>query len=198
MLYNLTTFFCRAWLRIFFRLKISGMENIPRRGGFILASNHMSNLDPIVVSSSCPRQVHFMAKEELFRNKLFGWYIARLNAFPVKRASADLSAIKQAIRRVGRGGGLLLFPEGTRQPEGRLGAPQEGVGFLAATLQVPVVPVFVRGTGVALPPGASKVKVHPIRVWFGRQRLVERGMPHQAIADLIMEDIRQLSCLKSS
>ena len=198
MLYNLTTFFCRFWLRVFFRLSITGSENVPRAGGFILASNHMSNLDPIVVSSSCPRQVHFMAKEELFKNRLFGWYISRLNAFPVKRGRADLSSIKEAVRRVGRGGGLLLFPEGTRQPEGRLGTAHEGVGFLAAKLQVPVVPVYVRGTGIALPAGASRVITHPVSVRFGKQRLVERGLSHQAIADLIMDDIRKLACSKSN
>lgn len=198
MLYNLAIWFCRTWLFVFFRLRILGREHVPVRGGFILASNHLSNLDPIAVSCSCPRQVHFMAKEELFRHRFFGGLIRRLNAFPVRRGKADLGAIKEAVRRVNRGGGLLLFIEGTRQPEGRLGAPQEGVGFLAAKLQVPVVPVFVQGTGRALPPGAGKVNFVPVTVRFGRPRHVDKSMPHREIAALIMDDIRELACSKSN
>jgi len=175
-------------------IKVYGKENLPKTGGFILASNHVSNLDPVAVGVACPRALNYMAKDSLFNNSVASWALYKSNAFPLKRESADLSAIKEAIRRVNLGGGLLLFPEGTRAPDGSVHEPQAGVGFLAAKLNVPIIPAFVKGTYEALPRGAKFIRPKRISVYFGRQIHVERGLPYEQIASIVMDDVRRLAC----
>ena len=159
-----------------------------------MASNHVSYLDPIAVGISCPRKLNFMAKEELFNNPLFSRYLFSIKTFPVKRDSADLSAIKEAIRRVDKGEGLVLFPEGSRRFDGTSREPYAGIGFLAAKLDVPVIPAFVKGTDQALPAGTKNIKLTKVSVYFGKQISIERRMPYQDIASHIMDSIRHLSC----
>jgi len=135
--------FFRSVFTVFWRLRVRGQNNIPRRGGVIFASNHVSLADPPLVGCCLPRMIHFMAKQELFEIPLLGWFIRHTNAFPVKRMERDVSAFKSAQRLLSHGGGLILFPEGTRQREGRLGAAKPGVGMLAVKTGCAVVPVYV-------------------------------------------------------
>jgi 1-acyl-sn-glycerol-3-phosphate acyltransferase len=194
MLYRILRPLAILLCKIFFRFQSKGRENIPKRGGFILASNHLSYLDPVALGVACPRKLNFMAKEELFVNPFFSWFVSTLGAFPVKRDSADLSALKEAIRRLNKGMVLVLFPEGSRRFDGVSSEPQSGIGFLAVKLNVPVIPAFIKGTEVALPKGAKFIKPAEISVQFGKQILIERRMPYQDIARLIMEKIRHLAC----
>lgn len=181
-------------LKVFFGLEVKGRENIPKRGGFILASNHASYLDPIVLGVACSRKLNFMAKQELFVNPFFSWILLRVGAFPVKRESADLSAIKEAMRRLKKGMPLVLFPQGSRKFDGTSREPYPGIGFLAAKLEVPVVPVFIKGTEKALPKEAKFIRLTKISLHFGKQISLERRMPYQDTARLIMDNIRHLSC----
>lgn len=190
MLNPLAVFICR----IFFHVGVSGTDNLPEKGGFILASNHISYLDPVILAVASPRKLNFMAKRELFRNRLIGPFLMGLGAFPVKRDSADLSALKEAIRRLRQGLGLVLFPEGSRGFGTQAQEPQAGIGFLAAKTAVPVVPAFIKGTDLALPRGARRIKAARISVSFGKQILAERRMPYRETAGLIMARIRHLSC----
>lgn len=183
--------------RLIFRLKVFGKENIPKRGGFILASNHASFLDPIVLGVASPRKLNFMAKNDLFRNPLLSRLISNVGAFPVKRHSADLSALKEAIKRVKSGNALVLFPAGTRQVEGLADEVEPGIGFLAAKLNVPVIPAFIIGTDKAFPKNAKFIRPHKVCVYFGKEIPIERRMPYQGIAQQIMENIRHLSCPES-
>jgi len=175
-------------------MRTYGRENVPKKGGFILASNHASNLDPVALGVACPRALNYMAKHSLFKNPVFSWILYKSNAFPLKRESADLSAIKEAMHRVQSGGGLLLFPEGTRASDGAVRDPQAGIGFLAAKLNVPIIPAFVKGTYDALPKGAKFIRPKKISICFGRQISVERGLPYEQIASLVMDDVRRLAC----
>lgn len=192
-MYKFGRFLCWVYCGFFIRLKVSGKENIPKKGGFILASNHISYLDPVVLGFACPRDLNFMAKEELFHNPFFGWAIRSVGAFPVKRKSADMSALKEAIKRVNSGKGLVLFPEGERGSGGSLQQPQAGIGFLAAKVNAPVIPAFIKGTEQALPKGSKAMKAANVSVVFGRQILIERRIPYQQTAQLIMDSIRHLS-----
>lgn len=194
MLYSISRFLSLVIFKILFRIRATGLENIPKKGGFILASNHVSYLDPIAVGAVCPRKLNYMAKEELFRNPLFSRYLFSIKTFPVKRNSADLSAIKEAMRRVERGEGLVLFPEGSRRFDTTSKEPHAGIGFLAAKLDVPVIPAFVRGTDRAFPAGAKFIKPTRVSVCYGKQIFIERRMPYQDIANCIMDSIRHLSC----
>lgn len=194
MLYNILRLLAILILKLFFSIETKGREFIPRKDGFILASNHVSYLDPIVLGAACPRKLNFMARHDLFFNPLFSWLLSTLGTFPVKRNSADLSALKEAMRRLKDGRALVLFPEGTRRVNSASGVAQPGIGFLAAKVKVPVIPVFIRGTERALPKGAKLIRPNKILVYFGKQIFIERRLPYQDIAQEIIEDIRRLSC----
>jgi 1-acyl-sn-glycerol-3-phosphate acyltransferase len=197
MLYNIGKFLSYAFLKCFCAFTVSGQGSIPARGGFILATNHVSNADPLVIGAACPKPLHFMAKVELFKDPFFAWVLRQVHAFPIKRGTGDLPAIREAIRRVRRGGGLLIFPEGGRSGDGTIGNAHEGIGFLAEKLHVPIVPAYISGTDKVLPKGSGRVRASRVEVRFGKQILVERRMPYQAVADKIMEEIRRLSCVSN-
>lgn len=193
MLYRVIRQLLIIVLRTLFCFKVRGIENIPKKGGFILASNHASLLDPMVLGAASFRKLDFMAKHELFYNPLFSRFISSVGAFAVKRDSADLSALRDAMRRIRDGRAIALFPEGSRRVNGIIDAPQAGIGFLAAKLNVPVIPAFIKGTEKALPAGAKLIRPAKISVHFGRQISIERRMPYQDIARQIMVSIRHLS-----
>ena len=194
MLYSFLKVLALILFKILFRFQAKGVQNLPKTGGFILASNHASYLDPIAVGVACRRKLNYMAKEELFRTRFSSWFFSAINVFPVKRDSADLSAIKEAMRRVSAGGALVLFPEGSRRLDSGSSQPYGGVGFLSSKLNVPVIPAFVKGTEKALPPGAKFIRLTKVSVHFGKQISIERRMPYQDIARHIMDSIRHLSC----
>ena len=185
-------------LKFVFGLQVKGREHIPKKGGFILASNHTSYIDPVAVGVASPRRLSYMARHDLFSHYFFAWLLRAIEVFPVKRDSADLSALKEAMHRVqDKQQGLLLFPEGTRSTTGEISSVVEpGIGFLVAKLNVPVIPVFVKGAMEALPRGAKSYRRNRISVSFGEQIFIERRMPYQDIAKKIMEEIRHLSCKK--
>lgn len=127
------------------RVRVSGLHNIPRHQGVIIAANHASEFDPIFVGCGMHRRIFFMAKMELFRNPVIGWFLRQLGAFPVRRGGADRQAIKQALGHLQEGRVLGIFPEGTRSRSGELQAPHTGVALLAIKAGVPVVPVAITG-----------------------------------------------------
>jgi len=132
--------------RLLFGMRIHGDERVPREGGVIIASNHISYSDPPVVGSASPRELHYLAKEELFRNPVFGAIIRSYNAIPVKRAAGDIGALKKALRLLKDGKAMIMFPEGTRSLSGKFLKPKPGVGMIASMADVPVVPTYVAGT----------------------------------------------------
>ena len=165
-------YFSRALCGMFFRLmgglEIIGRENIPETGGVILCPNHVSHADPPAVGSSMRRQVHFMAKDELFRVPVLGFLMARIGSFPVRRGAADRKAIRRAMDLLEEGRVVCLFPEGTRSPDGKLQDPELGVGLIALKTGVPVVPVALIGTTGVLPAGASRPSRHHCKVVYGQ------------------------------
>jgi len=123
------------------------VENIPRQGGVIIASNHISYYDPPFVSVSTPREVHFMAKRELFSIPILGFIIRKLNAFPVSRGKYDRQALEAAIEVLKKGEALIVFPEGTRsRNKGEFLSPKAGIGVLAREGEVPIVPTYISGS----------------------------------------------------
>ncbi|MFH1507040.1 MAG: lysophospholipid acyltransferase family protein [Candidatus Omnitrophota bacterium] len=192
MIYIISRFFCWLVLKVFFGLKVKGAENIPRRGGFILAVNHVSYLDPAVAGVACSRlDLNYMAKKDLFSNPFMCWYMGKIQAFAVKRGTGDISAFKESFRRVKRGEGLLIFPEGTRQETGVLGKAEPGVGFLAAKLKVPVIPVYIKGTETILPKHAQRLRFNPIYVCIGPQVKIENYTNYEIVAENIMLGIKE-------
>lgn len=131
--------------KIFFRLQVTGAENVPGTGPVIICSNHISWLDPPLMGAVMKRRTSYMAKEELFDNFLLGLICRKLEAFPVKRKAADRRALKTALQILNQGRVLALFPEGTRSKTGKLGKPLPGVGFIALKSGAPVVPAAIKG-----------------------------------------------------
>lgn len=168
MLYAFLKPLAVALMRLLFRLEVVNAGLVPATGPVLLVSNHVSVLDPPLVGGAAPRPLVFMAKEELFRIPLFGRLIRALNARPVRRDGSDMRALKAALAVLAEGHAILVFPEGTRGEEGgtlRDGKP--GVGMLAVLSGAPVVPVFVSGSGAALPRGRTLPRPTKVRVSFG-------------------------------
>ena len=192
MVHSIARLLCRIFFKLYLRVSVTGKENLPAQGGFIVASNHVSYLDPFLVGAVCTRKLSYMGRHDLFTPGIADRLLRAIGAFPVKRDTADLSALREAIRRVRNGGGLMVFPEGRRIVKKQLVEPEAGIGFLASKLNVPVIPAFVRGTDRAFPKGAKFIKPIKVSVHFGSQIHIERGLPYQSIAVKIMEKIRQL------
>jgi len=188
MIYSVCRLLSRWFLVVCFRVRTFGTENVPSAGGFLLACNHESYLDPLAAGSSILRPVHYMAKESLFRNPLIGAFLRGVLAFPVRREAGDTRAIKSAMRLVRSGKGVLLFPGGTRGSRNA----QPGIGFLAAKLGVPVVAVFISGTDKAFPRGAKFFRPARVTVRYGKPFTVDPALPYQQIADSIMAEIERL------
>jgi len=126
-------------------MELIGAENWPVMGPAIIASNHASNLDPPLLCLSYPGYICWMGKAEIMTAPVIGWYLRKVGAFMVHRGEADRAAIRRARELLDQGYIIGMFPEGTRQRQGRLGEAQAGVGMLALTPGVPVIPVRLRG-----------------------------------------------------
>lgn len=135
-----------TFISLSYRVTVVGLENLPANQGVILACTHQSNFDPVLVATRLPREIHFLAKRELFRFGPFGWVLALLNTIPIERRTVDLKAMKQVRRTLAGGHDLIFFPEGTRSRDGRLGTFRKGIGMVCALSGSPVLPVLIHGT----------------------------------------------------
>jgi glycerol-3-phosphate dehydrogenase (NAD(P)+) len=133
---------------VYFRLRRLGREHIPD-GGVILASNHRSFLDPFAIGCCIRRPIYFVAKRELFRNPIVGWFLNCMGAFPVRRGESDEQSMETALTLLDRGQAIVIFAEGTRIRTGSLAKPKRGMGRLALESGVPVVPIAVTGSEYA-------------------------------------------------
>jgi 1-acyl-sn-glycerol-3-phosphate acyltransferase len=167
MLYYLGRALFRLFFRLFCRWQVTGAERCPRRGPLILAPNHISYLDPPAAGSAVPQPVWFMAKHELFAIPVLGTILPLVNAFPVRRGTADRTALRRAEALLREGKTVVLFPEGMRHFDGRLGAPELGVAFVALRTRAPVVPVGIVGTDRALPRSALLPRPARVEVRLG-------------------------------
>ncbi len=129
--------------KLFYDFKIEGWENVPEKEGLIIASNHRSYADPVLLTMPVRRPVTYMAKEELFKNKLFAAFIRFLGAFPVKRGAGDMKVIDDCVDRLKSGKNVVIFPEGTRSKENKVGRGKTGVAMIAAKSGADVLPMGV-------------------------------------------------------
>lgn len=158
----------RSSFRALQGLQVEGLENVPATGGRLIVSNHCSWLDPPVLGCSLRhRQLHFMAKKELFDYPVLGKVIQALGAFPVERGRADRRSLRLALDLLGQGRIVCLFPEGTRNDGSGMGPWHVGLAMLAHHAQVPVIPAALVGTRNLLEDRAQKPVRRPIQVRFG-------------------------------
>ena len=192
MIYWIIYFGTKVLSFLFFPVQVQGRENVPLKGAFILACNHVSYLDPMVMGIVTGRRLNYMAKEELFRKPVLGFILTSLWTFPVKRNKADKRALRESLERLKKGLPLLLFPEGTRH-----GTPGEkkieaGVGFLALKADVPVVPVFIDGSQKVLPPGAKFFHRSKVFVRYGQPIAFSSNTGYELVARQVMSSIYAL------
>ena len=202
--YRATAWSIRFVMRLRYgrRLRFEGWENIPDAPGpLIVASNHLSNLDPLIYGGFYPRALFAMAKKELFPNRAAAWYWAGCNTFPVDRGTADRWALRTAIDVLRGGGRLLLFVEGTRATSPGMKRAEPGIGFLIRRAagddgrSVQVLPVGVWGTERALVKGRRLPRRVPLHVRFGAVFTPEPGIgprPDQAVADAVAARVAAL------
>jgi 1-acyl-sn-glycerol-3-phosphate acyltransferase len=198
--YSATRFLASAWFGLISGWEVKGRANVPPRGGLIVACNHISFWDPPMLGGACPRELSFLAKEELFATLGLGPLIRSLNAIPIRRGVADLSGMSRAIERLQKGGALLMFPEGSRMRDGELHPGRPGVGMIAVNADVPIVPAFISGSN--RPARWMFRGVRP-RIWFGQARpwrelageegdLTPGRALYQRVADAVMREIATL------
>lgn len=133
-----------TFLRIFYSIRFEGKENCPKEGGYVYASNHRSYMDPVLITLGVKRPFAYMAKEELFKqNIFFTGLIKMMGAFPVERGKGDTSVIDTSIEKLKKGKNLVIFPEGTRSYDGKVGRGKTGVALIAAKAERDVVPVGI-------------------------------------------------------
>jgi len=162
-------------LKAVWRPTVTGIDHVPRTGGVILASNHLSFVDSVAIPSVAPRKVVFLAKHDYFtgtglKGRLQRMWFEGMGMLPVDRddTKAALSSLDTALEVLGRGEAFGIYPEGTRSRDGRLYRGRTGVAHLALTAGVPIVPVGLRGTERIQPIGSSLPRVVPVTVAFGR------------------------------
>lgn len=200
ILYKLVALIIRIICRINGGLDIKGRENIPVKGGAIIASNHISYLDPPVIGAVLPRRGVFMARKGLFDIPVLGRLIKRA-AFPVDREKTRPSTIKEAIGKLKKGELVVMFPEGRRSETGQLLEAKRGIGMVAGLSKAPVVPTVIIGSDKALPVDVKWLKRARIKVVFGKPIYYESSMDgkshgshlfHENISNIIMTSIREL------
>lgn len=196
----------RAMVRVTCRPTVTGLEHVPTTGGFIVASNHLSFLDSVILQAMMPRMVHFFAKAEYFtqsglKGRVMKTFFESVGSIPVERGqqAASVAALDLLVDRLEDGTGVGIYPEGTRSRDGRLYKGRTGVGWLALSTGLPVVPVGLRGTERLQPPGSNRFTPHRFTLAVGEPLQFEHlGRRHplpprrQATAD-VMDAIAALS-----
>lgn len=186
-----------------FRVRLLGLDNVPA-GGAVLCGNHVSYGDPVLLWCGAPRQVHFMAKSELWKIGWLGWALDRFWAFPVRRGEADRASIQVATELLKRGELVGIFPEGTRKHEG-MGEAQQGAAFIALRAGAPIVPVGIAGTEKIKPKGQRLIRFPRVTIAFGEpvtgESFGELGRKErvEAMTALVMERIvRQIEVARGA
>ena len=198
--YQISTRLFKLFLLIWNRMRIRGADNIPDRGGVLLASNHASFLDPPVAGAGYRgRPVHFMARNTLWNSKFGTWWMTNVGCIPVSRGTGDMRALKLTIKMLKEGKAVSMFPEGTRTEDGELQEAKGGIGFIIEKSGCVVVPSYIDGTYKAHPKGTKFIKPCKVTISYGKpitqedfQALGSGREAYDKHAALIMERIADL------
>ncbi len=197
--YRITQYLSFIYFKIFHRFEIIGIENIPESGAFVLASNHLSFLDPPALGCKINRNLHYFARDSLFVGPL-GFLIRRLNSIPVNRGHLDLGTLKRTLGVLKSGEPLLVFPEGTRSIDGNLSQAKKGIGLLIDKAKCPVIPARIQGSFEILGKGMIFPRLgRKLIITYGTMITYKEltsscssGNRREEISELVLEAIRKL------
>ena len=200
LIYWLCLNFTRIAGKLFYRYRVVNPERLIENGGALLVSNHVSFFDPPSVAIAFKNPIHFLARKTLFKNKFFGGLIRALNSVPVDQERPDMTSLKKIIALLKSGERVLIFPEGERSDDGKLGTSQPGVGLVIAKSKVPVLPLRIFGNYEAYPRGAKWPRLSKITVVVGEpldfSKEIEKGGKskalYQSFSDRSMKAIAKL------
>ncbi len=170
MMYWIFYWLLRFLYKVFCRWEIHGLEHFPKHGGFLLAVNHASYLDPTIAGSAAPRGIYYMARESLFKNRVLHWFLTSIHSIPlnISKNGVDISAFKECVKTLHKGKPVLVFPEGTRSADPEVQPFKASLGTLLRSCHgVPVLPVYIHGTHEILPKGQLLPRGRKIRVHIG-------------------------------
>ena len=191
MFHHFAFFISYPLIKLLYRVKIVGKENLPKEGPVIVAGNHSSYLDSIMAGFSVfPRSPTYLGKESLFRIPVFNLLIRALGAIPIARDKADLKAIKRSLEVLKKGGMIIIFPEGTRHSEAVKKA-FNGVSFLAYKSGAPIIPMAIVGTNKVMPEGARLPRLVKITVKIGKP-LYFKGAGREDLGSLTKETMDRI------
>ena len=200
MFYYVVKAICWLILKIFWRMEIIGIENLPQSGGLIIASNHVSYLDPAVLVASLNKKIYFLTKKEVFKNNFISFLLKNMNALPIDRGKVDMLAFKKAINILREEKVLGIFPEGTRSSNGELQELKLGTIKIAMKTGVPILPVGIIGTH-KIYPRSIKFPIlfkHKIIVKYGAPQYLDKLKSRDKVyqmeeLDLLGKKIKELS-----
>ncbi len=170
MFNGIARFFIGIISRLFLRVRILGLENIPKNDGVIIAANHLSYLDIPLLGYSVyrmGRRADFMGKKELFTVPILGSFLRLLGGFPIDRERVDRAALREAVKRLRSGRIVVIYPEGRRSRDGRLQSGKPGIGIIVRMSGKKVIPVAIQGTDKAMPVGKWVLRQAPVTIRFG-------------------------------
>jgi len=180
------------------RPKIEGRENVPDEGCLIV-SNHVSYMDPTTVGWAVAKEIYYLGRKSLFKPPFWNWFLPLCNVLPIDREGHDISGMRRIIKMLQAGDSVLLFPEGTRSPDGQLKSAQPGVALIAVKANVPILPARVFGTYESLSRHTKSLRFHPIRVVIGkpyRPTLPEGRLDREAYDRVAQEMMAHIAELK--
>jgi 1-acyl-sn-glycerol-3-phosphate acyltransferase len=203
MLFWIGHFLSRLYGFLMHRKRVVGRDRLIESGPALLVCNHASFLDPPLLACSFRRPVHCLARKSLFKG-LLAWLLPRIRVLPIDRGKSDMAGLRRVLELVAAGERVLLFPEGTRSPDGQLMPAEAGIGFLIAKSGVPVQPLRIFGSFEAYPRHAKFPRPGPITVVAGEpidfsdlQALPAGRVRYQAYADRVMQAIARLELPQS-
>ncbi len=178
MVYKVSQLIVRAFVAVYFRLKVEGLEHVPREGAYLVVANHTSFLDPMFICSVVPRVIHYITYAFFYYHRAIHWYCKRVFCIPIKKEGNDIATFKQTLRLLKQGELVGIFPEGARSQTGKLSRAQPGVALIALKAGVPILPVGIQGAYEAFPVGSRFPKPSPVTLTFGKPFSLDDFLNH--------------------
>jgi len=198
-IFNLTQYVLKGMFTILYRVNIKGQDKIPRKGKYLICSNHISYLDPVLIGAYLPRFTYFMAKGELFTFSLISNLVTFYNAFPVNRGIIDRATFNTALNILKNENILCLFPEGTRSVDGKIGEGKKGIGLISFLSGAPVIPMVIVGSNKIIQKPHKRIFFPKIKMAIGdtidTARIIKENNRKDAIQIIVDETMRSLKKL---